>query len=141
MCILNISLLQLGVHSDLLQLFQSSLSLSSSSSLSFSNIGLQSKHCLPLFHTLMAYPSLTSLCFTGVFLTDSSLHHLGSLLSSLPTLCHLDLSCTGISGAGLQSIVQALTTPTSESYQVALNVKLLIGCIFCYYVYKFYNCY
>ena len=108
------SLLFSGIHSGLLQLFQSSSS-PSLSSLSFSNLTLQPKHSPSLCHTLLAYPSLSSLSFSGVLLTDSSLSHFGKLLSNLPTLYHLDLSCTGITSSGLQSLSYAVTTQSTSS--------------------------
>lgn len=90
-------------HCKSLQLFQ--LNDDIITTLDLSNIGLRTAHAVPLFHALCGLGTLASLNLSGNPLGDASLPHLASSVPHLPSLIHLDISCTGITDQGLVGLV------------------------------------
>jgi hypothetical protein len=98
------------IHHGILRKFESCPS--NISTLNISNLAITRRHGAPLFHTLLVQSSLTSLNLSGNDVGDSSVSHLLSLLNRLPSLCHLDLSCTNMSHHGLTEL--SLTNNSSQ---------------------------
>ena len=91
--------------------------------LDLSNVGLRALHAPPLFHALRGLGTLTSLNLSGNPLGDASLIHLTSCLHHLPSLTHLDLTCTRVTGQGLVASVVP-TAPAESAWQHLLRLAL-----------------
>lgn len=89
-------------HSKSLQLFQLSNYIAV---LDLSHIGLGASHAAALFHALRGLGTLTSLNLCGNALGNALLPHLDSCVAHLPSLIHLDISCTGVTDQGFVRLV------------------------------------